>query len=121
MALACFNAGNVPAFLALATQHYLQADADEPLTDEVLAFLQATPQPADPGSWNTLVAVRDAIMMDDGRVGALVDTIFPDEEPGVQTDFIIFAQDDGEWKFDEIIEDLEGQYPPADVATPAAG
>jgi hypothetical protein len=60
-------------------------------------------------------------MLDDGRVGVLADTIFPDEEPGIQTDFFYFAKEDGTWKFDEIIGDLEGQYPPDAMGTPVAG
>jgi hypothetical protein len=121
MVLACFNAGNYLAYLALSTDASMQADFGEtPLTEEDAAFLVGTPQASDPSMWATLVAVRDVILLDDGRVGALVDTIFPDEEPGVQTDFIYFANEDGTWKFDDIVEDLEGQYPPEAMGTPAA-
>jgi hypothetical protein len=63
--------------------------------------------------------VREARVLEDGRVGALVETIFPDEAPGPQVDFIIFVQEDGRWLLDEIIEDLETQYPPT-AATPTS-
>ncbi len=121
MILACFNAGNYLAYLALVSDASIQSDFGEtPLTEEDAAFLLATPQAGDSATWATLVAVRDVIVLEDGRVGALVDTIFPDEEPGVQTDFISFVQEDGTWKFDEIVEDLEGQFPPEAMGTPVA-
>jgi hypothetical protein len=107
MILACFNAGNYLAYFALVTDTALLANiAEVPLTLEDVSFLQGTPQAADSATWSTLVAVRDVIVLDDGRVGALIDTIFPDEETACGSS--------------TIVEDLEGQFPAESMGTPVA-
>jgi hypothetical protein len=69
----------------------------------------------------SLIAIHDVVVLPDGRVGALVEAIFPDEAPGIQVDDFYFAEQDGRWLVDGIVEDLDGQYPPeTEVATPAA-
>jgi hypothetical protein len=118
--LACFNAGNFLAFFALSSENMILADLEEEgLNEETIGFLGATPEVTSEANWTTLVGVREVTMLPDGRVGALIDTIFPDEMPDVQTDYITFVEEDGTWLLDEIVEDLEGQFPPTS-GTPVA-
>ncbi|MEA2513136.1 MAG: hypothetical protein QOF33_2137 [Thermomicrobiales bacterium] len=116
--VACINAGDYLAFYAYASPRLLHEQlAGEGITEENIAAV-GTPVVVAEGQRATLVDVREVIVLPDGRVGALVDTIFPEEQPGVQTDFFAFVEQDGRWLIDEIVEDLEGQYPPE--ATPTA-
>ena len=119
-ALACLNTGNFLTAFAFFSEDFQRRDLEEfPITEADVAFFEATPQ-ALPAEWHaSLLAVREARVLEDGRVGALVETIFPDEAPGAQVDFIIFVEEDGRWLLDEIIEDLEAQYPPT-AATPTS-
>ena len=119
-ALACLNTGNFLIGFAFFSDDFQRRDLQEfPITEADVAFLEATPQALPADMHASLLAVREARVLEDGRVGALVETIFPDEAPGPQVDFIFFVQEDGRWLLDEIIEDLETQYPPT-AATPTS-
>ena len=119
-ALACLNTGNFLTAFAFFSEDFQRRDLEEfPITEADVAFFEATPEALPAEMHASLLAVREARMLEDGRVGALVETIFPDEAPGPQVDFIIFVQEDGRWLLDEIIEDLEAQYPPT-AATPTS-
>ncbi|MBW3631433.1 MAG: hypothetical protein KY456_00255 [Chloroflexi bacterium] len=119
-ALACLNTGNFLTAFAFFSEDFQRRDLEEfPITEADVAFFEATPEPLPAEFHASLLAVREARVLEDGRVGALVETIFPDEAPGPQVDFIIFVQEDGRWLLDEIIEDLEAQYPPT-AATPTS-
>jgi hypothetical protein len=116
--IACYNAGQDLAFFAFYTDAYLTSLLfDEGITLESAQPL-ATPHPTDENIYGTLVSIREVILLPDGRVGVLADTIFPEETLEIQVDFFFMVQDDGQWKIDGIIMDLEAQFPP--VATPAA-
>jgi hypothetical protein len=68
--------------------------------------------------YGSLVGVRDVHVLPDGRVWALVETDFPAEPPeGVEVDFLVFLQRDGRWYIDDLVEDLESEYPPV-LGTP---
>lgn len=116
--LACINTGNFLTITEFSTDQFLVqlfSGGDEGEDD-------GTPAPdatVAPEFYASLTAVHDVVMLPDGRVGALVETIFPDEEPGVQVDYFFFAQQDGRWLLDGIVEDLEGQFPPVS-GTPVA-
>ena len=119
-ALACLNTGNFLTAFAFFSDDFQRRDLQElPITEADVAFLEATPEALPAELHASLLAVREARALEDGRVGALVETIFPEEGPEPQVDFIIFVQEEGRWLIDEIIEDLEAQYPPT-VATPTS-
>lgn len=118
--LACANTGNFLVFFEFITEDLAEEFTAEPISQEEVDFLRGTLPALPPEQYGTLVDVREATLLPDGRVGALVDTIFPEEGPGVQTDWFVFEEVDGRWLIDEIVEDLEGQYPPTETATPAA-
>lgn len=118
--LACINTGNFLTSYAFFSDDFKRRDLEEfPITEADVPFFAATPEALPAEMHASLLAVREARVLEDGRVGALVETIFPDEAPGPQVDFIIFVQEDGRWLLDEIIEDLEAQYPPT-AATPTS-
>ena len=115
--LACLNTGNFLTAYALFSDEFKVRDLQEfPITEADLAYFEATPEALEAEMHASLLAVREARILEDGRVGALVETIFPDEAPGPQVDFIIFVEEDGNWLLDEIIEDLEAQYPPTSTS-----
>ncbi len=116
--LACINTGNFLTSFTFFSEEFQRRDLEEfPITEADVAFFEATPEALPAEMYATLLAVRETRVLEDGRVGALVETIFPDEAPEPQVDFIIFVQEDGRWLLDEMIEDLEAQYPPT-AATP---
>ena len=120
---ACFNAGDFLGFLSMASDDYLQqVQAEEPMTAEDVTYLGGTPMATDPSAYGTVVDIRQVTLLPDGRVGMLIDSISPDEGPGVQTDWVELVQEDGVWKIDRVVEDLEGQYPPEGqaMATPTS-
>ena len=59
-----------------------------------------------------LVGVREARVLPDGRVGALVDDHDPTEPgaPPVSTDFVIFAREGDRYVMDQVIAGLEMTY-----------
>jgi hypothetical protein len=119
--VACLNTGHYLTLFYFVSDSLLRQFEDEdPITEADVAAFSGTPEALDASQYATLVAVRQVVVLPDGRVGALVDTIFPDEQPGVQTEYFAFVQEDGQWRIDEVVEDLEGQYPPEPMGTPAA-
>ena len=119
--IACVNSGNFLYIFAFLTDDLFREFTMEPISEQEVEFLRATPPALDPDQYGTLVDVREVTVLPDGRVGALMDSIFPGEEPGVvQVDYVILEEVDGRWLLDELIEDLEDQYPPAEMSTPAA-
>ena len=112
--LACENAGNTLGSFALLSDSFVrESQAEEPFTKDDAALLAASPEalPADVRA--TLYAVHDVRVLAGGRIGALVETDFPDQPPdGIEVDFLFFIEQDGRYLIDDVIEDLEGQYPP---------
>jgi len=62
--------------------------------------------------------VREARVLEDGRVGALIDIGRPEAPTEAEVDFIIFVDEDGRYLIDDLVEGLEDQVPPA-AGTPA--
>ena len=118
--IACVNSGNFLYIFAFLTEDLLtRLFAAEPISEEVAEFFQATPPGLEPDAFGTLVDVQEATVLPDGRVGALMHSMFPGDED-VQVDYVVLEeQEDGRWLIDELVEDLEDQFPPAEVATPA--
>ena len=119
--IACANSGNFLYIFVFITDDLAREFTAEPITEEEAEFFRATPPALDPAQYGTLVAVEQVTVLPDGRVGALFHSIFPGEEGGVQVDYVVLEeQADGRWLIDELVEDLEDQFPPAELATPAA-
>lgn len=116
--LACYNAGNFLAYVEFLTDDGFREYAAEPISEEEVEFFRTgTPQVVPEAFYATLVAVREARVQEDGRVGALVDSIVAAE---TQVDFFIFEeQGDGTYLIDAVVEGLAGRYPLAG-ATPTA-
>jgi hypothetical protein len=112
--LACQHTGNWLAVFTTYTDDFLrQLRADAIITaQDIASWREATPEPVAAEEYTTFLGVREARLLADGRVGALVDADFKDEE-GVETDFLYFEHHDGRWLIDEVVFALEEQYPPA--------
>jgi hypothetical protein len=112
---ACVNARDLLAVLSFFGEDIIVELIGTDVTPEDLAALPpATPEPRE--NWHTLLDVRDVTILDDGRVGALVDVFSPEDGP--MTSYFVFVRQDNTWTIDEVVPDLEEQYPPE--ATPAA-
>lgn len=119
---ACINAENTLGFYGqFSPDSVRQQLAGQDITDaDVDALAAITPVASPSDRWVTVIDIRDATILPDGRVGALVDTLFPFVSDDIQTDYFIFANIDGRWLIDTVVENLETVYPPtAKLATPA--
>jgi hypothetical protein len=117
---ACINAENTLGFYSqFSPESVRQQLGGQNITEDDLAALAATtPVAAQAEDWVTIIGIREVRVLADGRVGALVDTHFPLLSADIQTDYFTFANIDGRWLIDAILEGLETVYPP--TATPAA-
>lgn len=120
--VACLNTGSALTLFAFVTDDFVRYAIEiSPITRQLVdVFAAGSPAFLPPEGYGSLVAVREVTVLPDGRVGALVDTIEPPESPDVQTAYYVFVEEDGRWPIDERVENLEEQYPPEPVATPAA-
>ena len=103
--VACVNRWDLARLLALATDAYVRrfVAAEGPVTPRWYEEL-ATPQPAGPEWRATLLAVRDARVLADGRVGAILVVRHP--RPGaesVTTTLFVFARAGDRWLLDDAI------------------
>jgi hypothetical protein len=112
--VACVNSGQYFKLLALFSDEFLYLEySDPPLTEDEIAQLSATPLIVPRQLYGSLVAVRDVHVLPDGRAWALVETDYPGAPPeGVEVDFLVFVHRDGRWFIDDLVEDLENEYPP---------
>jgi hypothetical protein len=108
---ACFNANDYPRSLALYTDEALAMQLAG-VTEKEIAFLTEPRTPAAKQDWST-VAVREAVVLDDGRVGLLVEST---TIAGASTDFVILVEEDGRYLIDEELAVTPAPSP----ATPAS-
>ena len=94
--IACLNGGDFLRAYALYTDDYLRRN----LTQEGLQRLTATPVPVQESARVAFGGVRDAVMLPDGRVGAVVDVASP-VAGGTSTTYTVFAQAGDRWLIDE--------------------
>jgi hypothetical protein len=101
--IACVNAWDVPRLLALATDDYVRrfVVVEGPITAEGYAEM-ATPSPAEPAWRAALLAVRDARVLPDGRVGAVLVLRHPRPAADSVTLFV-FARSGDRWLLDDAI------------------
>lgn len=124
-AIACINSGSPLRFFGLTTDAFVRSALEaDPITEEELdAAIQsipASPVGVPEESYISLIDVRDARELPDGRVAALIETGFPPEAGGESTvDFFIFAEQDGRLLIDEVIEEV-GSADSEPAATPVS-
>ena len=114
---ACFNAGDYLRGFAGVTDDFLVSQVGLALFDEdFVATMEATPVPLPEEQQTQFLGVRDVVVYEDGRVGALVDYMAgmgPEEGiEGHETDLWIFENVDGAWLLDEVFQNLEGLFGP---------
>lgn len=115
--VACSNADDYGRVLALSTANYLEprfAGLDAGARQAAIDRAQTPGTPLAEGAQLGIEKIENVEKLDDGRIGAEVTTIDPVNHPHVTTVVLIFAQEDGMWKIDEV-RSLAG------TATPAAG
>lgn len=96
--VACQNAGDARRALALFTEDVdRETLATFGLLDPALLGIEApTPLPA--GEQEIFFSIRDPLLLDDGRYGAIVSR---DTQPEIGYFVIFVRQDDGRWLIDE--------------------
>ena len=123
--IACFNAGDVPRASALMTEGGVQRvywglSADEENRALARERLPAPPEPRASEFLVRLIAVTDPSMLADGRVAAFVLVNEPLLPPtGPETLLFIFANQDGQWLLDDLIDFSVAPVVPAEAGTPA--
>lgn len=100
--VACFNAGDLPRAFALYSDNLIEDfAAADPLPQEELDVMAATPTAAPDDQRSSVLAVRDVMLLDDGRVGGFVDFAF--ETGYLETQYVILTQEGDRWLVDEIL------------------
>jgi hypothetical protein len=110
--VACFNGGDLRRAFALYTDALIESfAAEDPLPQEEFDLMAGTPTAAPEDQRSSVLAVRDVVLLDDGRVGGFVDFEF--EDGYLETQYAILVQEGDRWLVDEIL-----LFAPA-AATPA--
>jgi hypothetical protein len=110
--IAAFNAGSpLRAFIHFSDDHFRR---EGPLSDQEVKVLKAPVRPLPPEEQETVVAVRDARQLADGRVSAILVSHYP--MIGEARKVLIFARSNDRWQIDAAIE-----APPAPPAPQPAG
>jgi hypothetical protein len=123
--LACFNAGDIPRAAGLMTEAGVQRVYWGLGQDEENRALSRERLPAPPERRADeflirLIAVADVVELPEGRVAAFVVINEPLLAPGgPETLLFIFANQDGTWLLDDLIDFSVAPIAPAAEATPA--
>lgn len=111
---ACTNAGDFLRVFALFTDDFLRSFfVGTPFSDEVAAFIGASPQPLPDEERRVIVRLGEPRLLDDGRVGVPIVLDEPADPRSEESDYAILELVEGRWLVDEIHED-------ADTGEPAA-
>ena len=109
---ACFNAGDFLRGTALWTDAFVaQVFQETPPTEEELAYFAATPVPLSPAASNQILALREVVVLPDGRVGAFLDLQFPE---GRETQYGILVREGDRYLLDDVpyVSPIEGTPTP---------
>jgi len=114
--VACINTYGQSAIFAFSSDKLIQTIMDEqPLTTDDVASL-STPQPLSAMDYGAVQSVEQVIVLPDGRVGAVVTTEFPANDPALEADWLVFTEVNGQWLVDEETDNISLET----SATPAA-
>jgi hypothetical protein len=98
--IAAFNAGSpLRAFVHFSDDHFRR---EGPLSPEEVEVLRAPVRPLPPEEQETVVAVREARQLADGRVSAILVSHYP--SVGETHKVLIFARTHDRWQIDAAIE-----------------
>ncbi len=101
-ATACFNAGDLSRAFALFTDNLIASFATEdPLPQEDFDIMAASPVPLPADQLETVLAVRDVIVLPDGRAAGFIDFEFEGENR--ETQYVVLIQEGDRWLVDEIL------------------
>jgi hypothetical protein len=108
--LACFNAGDIPRAAGLMTENGVQRaywglTVDQENRDLARTRIAAAPEPRAAEFLLRLITVTDASVLADGRIAAFVvinEPLLP--PPGPEALLFIFANQDGRWLLDDLID-----------------
>ncbi len=120
---ACNAAGDYLAGLGGTTDEFIVSQVGLALFDEdFVATMESEPVAVAEEDQTVVLGVREATVLEDGRVSVLFDYSSPLPQiegiDGVETDLFIFENVDGQWLLDESIENLEESFGPDGIATP---
>jgi hypothetical protein len=100
--VACFNGGDLRRAFALYSDTLIESfAAAEPLPQEEFDAMAGTPTAAPEDQRSSVLAVRDVVLLDDGRVGGFVDFEF--ENGYLETQYAILVQEEDRLLVDEIL------------------
>ena len=103
---ACTNAGALLRVYALFTDDFLRVFfAGTPLTEEVAAFLAATPVPLPEAEQRVIVRFGEVRLLPVGRAGLVVVLDEPDDPRTEEPDYVFLEQVGGRWLVDAVVED----------------
>lgn len=118
---ACYQAGDPRRFHALFTDNGLQRSYPPGMVTQEFFddFFAASPVPVEGAEDRaTLLAIEDVVLLDDGRVGALVRSDEP-EFGGLQASYYVFVQAGNHYLVDDVIHGLPTDGGTSEMSTPA--
>jgi hypothetical protein len=99
---ACFNAGDLLGAFALYTDAMIESlAAEDPLPQEEFDVMAASPVAMPAEERERVLAVRDVVILPDGRAGGFVDFEFAGGY--LETQYAVLVEQDGRWLVDEIL------------------
>jgi hypothetical protein len=97
---ACYNAGDFLRATALWSDAFVaRVFLNPPPTEEEIANIAASPVPLSPAEANQILAVREVVVLPDGRVGAFFDFQFPE---GLRTQYGILVREGDRYLLDDV-------------------
>jgi len=104
---ACFNARDLFRLFSLVSddfQRELAAEVGIPPTEAELATAAAMqPTPVSMSERQVILAIRDARVLPDGRVGVILVGDWLNDEKAPQPTFFVLVETDGRWQVDGVI------------------
>lgn len=71
------------------------------------ALMRAEPRLLSKGDYARLVDVRDVVVLPDGRVGAILEAVFPQESPDPATAYAVFVRVGDRYLFDDLVKGID--------------